>query len=748
MRKPTSLSGGAIVITYEVCRIFNCKNEYNRGVMQDLNATFRPVPQELVIRSIIREQLINSNKSNLDLLTEGMAADLAQDAIQFAVGAAAEYGIGGAIAVGTFGAGTAVGPAVETAVDAAFAAKEVAATIEAVSAAAKNAGDFANMLKQAIDGFGGDFGGYYDKLKEAVQITVSKMSEDGKAKVDEIVEKLKEVVEGIVSEIVGAIESGIKLIIPDATAGLAAAKAVGAAIKALSENAYDALTGAIESVDFLNDAITNPDQVVDYFEDILKQIAEKLVDVGEYFNEMSWPKAILAGGPAGGVILKKLGPKGFDELAGLLEKSIPDIVKVIETVLTKVIPALFACLGIYQILMKDEYKTDEMKKEEKEGGPSAIDVEKPKMKSLVAGVERQYISKLVSETIEENRSLIDSQPRIPRRIYEEEYVRKVLGIDLPLNESYPYSPAIQERILEEQLQLEGFFSDFKKLGGDAKNSALALRYIMEDPSRISSYVDLIKDDLKESYESLKEFLSNVVESLKAVIGAGLGEIDDLAKNIQTAIDWASGLLEKIKTLVEKAMGTAGWKGAMIISGALVGIGYVWSMFKDSSGSIIDGLGKVTGMLKSKLESFNLSSVSLTELMYASDLKNLLQEQSLGEKVKSKLSEILKELMSKVKEVGPKVVAGLAVNALSGALTGGVATAFKALQSVFGGAKVVFQFLGGPLEKFVSKIKNPEKETKEAEAGEDDPTEKEVKKESVMMTRREVNMLIRRSLRTV
>jgi len=68
--------------------------------------------------------------------------------------------------------------------------------------------------------------------------------------------------------------------------------------------------------------------------------------------------------------------------------------------------------------------------------------------------------------------------------------------------------------------------------------------------------------------------------------------------------------------------------------------------------------------------------------------------------------------------------------------------------VFGGAKVVFQFLGGPLEKFVSKIKNPEKETKEAEAGEDDPTEKEVKKESVMMTRREVNMLIRRSLRTV
>ena len=93
------------------------------------------------------------------------------------------------------------------------------------------------------------------------------------------------------------------------------------------------------------------------------------------------------------------------------------------------------------------------------------------------------------------------------------------------------------------------------------------------------------------------------------------------------------------------------------------------------------------------------------------------------------------------------MAGLAVNALATALTGGVATAFKALQSVFGGAKIVFQFLGKPLEKFVSKIKNPEKETKEAEAGKDDPTEKEVKKESVVMTKRALSLLISRELRT-
>ena len=708
--------------------------------MQNVDVTFRPIPQELVIRSIIREQL------NQDvLLTEGIAADLAQDAIQFAIGAAAEYAIGGAIAVGTFGAGTAVGPAIETAVDAAFAAKEVASTIESVSAAAKNAGEFASMLKQAIDGFGGDFGGYYEKLTEAVQVTVSKMSEGGKAKVDEIVESLKKVVEDIVSEIVGAIESGIKLVIPDATAGLAAAKAVGAAIKALAENAYDALTSAIESVDFLNDAITNPDQVVDYFEDILTQIADKLKEVGEYFNEMSWPKAILTVGPAGGAILKKLGPKGMDELAGMLEKSIPDIVKVIDTVLTKVMPALFACLGIYQILMKDEYKTDEMKAEEKEGGPKAIDVD-TKEPNPITGESKKYLHNLISETIEENRSLIDSQPRIPRRIYEEEYVRKVLGIDLPLNESYPYSPAIQERILEEQLQLEGFFSGFKKLGGDTKNSALALRYIMEDPSRISSYVDIIKGDLQESYEALKEFLENVTQSLQTVLNSALGGVDEFVDDLKKAANWASGLLDKITELVKGALSTKGWKGAMVISGALVGIGYVWSMFSKSAPKIVEGLSKVVKTVSSKMESSLLSLPSLLEVF---DTSSVLNEQSKVDKAKAQLSNVMKDLMGGIKKVGPKVVAGLAINTLAGALTGGVGTAFKALQATFGGAKIVFKFLGGPLEKFVNKIKNPEKETKEAEAGKDDPTEKEVKKEStVILTRSQLRSIVNRSINTV
>ena len=38
-----------------------------------------------------------------------------------------------------------------------------------------------------------------------------------------------------------------------------------------------------------------------------------------------------------------------------------------------------------------------------------------------------------------------------------DYVQYVLGIQIPLNESVPFSAALSQRILQEQLLLEGFF---------------------------------------------------------------------------------------------------------------------------------------------------------------------------------------------------------------------------------------------------------------------------------------------------
>jgi len=346
--------------------------------------------QEKLIRFTVREQMLLTNsRSNLDMLTEGIATDLAKDAIQFAVGAAAEYGLG-AVTLPAYGAGLAVGPASETVVDAAFAAKDVADGVQAVVSAAKSAGEFAGMLGGAIKGFGGDFDSYYDKLKQIVQDGLEKFTKGDYSKVDEIVEKLKEAIRELIAEIVGPIEKGIKLIIPDASIGLAAAKAVGQAIKSLSENAYSGITTAIKSVDMLNDAVTNPDKVVKFFKEVLTQLAEMLNSVGEYLNDMSWAKALLIGGPVTGTMLKKLGPDGMEKLSKTLTKATPEIISIVNSVVKKVMPALFASLGIYQILVKGEYKKDGKGKKDSKDNKS--DEKETKSESLVRLYIRESFS--------------------------------------------------------------------------------------------------------------------------------------------------------------------------------------------------------------------------------------------------------------------------------------------------------------------------------------------------------------------
>ena len=135
-------------------------------------------------------------------------------------------------------------------------------------------------------------------------------------------------------------------------------------------------------------------------------------------------------------------------------------------------------------------------------------------------------------------------PEIRDRIYNEEYVRVVLGIDLPLNESRPYSVELQQRILEEQLLLEGFFSDFKKLGGDTKNAALALRYIMQDSSRLQEYMGLVKESLEDAYKSLAGFLESILEAVE-------GLSTKVASALKKVSEWASNLLKKVKSLKKK-----------------------------------------------------------------------------------------------------------------------------------------------------------------------------------------------------
>ncbi len=296
-------------------------------------------------------------------------------------------------------------------------------------------------------------------------------------------------------------------------------------------------------------------------------------------------------------------------------------------------------------------------------------------------------------------------PEIRDRIYNEEYVRVVLGIDLPLNESRPYSVELQQRILEEQLLLEGFFSDFKKLGGDTKNAALALRYIMQDSSRLQEYMGLVKESLEDAYKSLAGFLESILEAVE-------GLSTKVASALKKVSEWASNLLKKVKSFVEGALAGDGWKGAMILSGALVGIGFIWSKLEGPAPKILEGLAN----LKEAVEE---SALLAGSYLFEGEDEEEVPEDSKAGKIIKKITSLL---FTVVKKIGAKAFKGLAVDTIGAALTGGISAAFKALKALYGGSKIVFMFLGDPIKKFLGKIKNPEEEAEEAEEGEDDPTD--------------------------
>ena len=266
---------------------------------------------------------------------------------------------------------------------------------------------------------------------------------------------------------------------------------------------------------------------------------------------------------------------------------------------------------------------------------------------------------------------LDLRSPVEKLIYNESYVRGVLGIDVPLNESYPYSYELQERILQEQLLLEGFFDDFKKLGSDTKNAALALRYIMQDSSRLEQYMGLVKSDLESVYKPLAGFLEKIIESVE-------GLSTKVANALKKVSEWAQGLLKKIKSFVESALAGSGWKAAMAVSGALVAVGFIWTKLEGVAPKIVEKLSELSD---------SVSEVALPTGVYLFE----------GEESE---------------ELDPDSKVGKVV----------IFAAFKALKALYGGSKVVFGFLGGPIEKFLSKIKNPKEEAEEAEEGEDDPTE--------------------------
>lgn len=330
------------------------------------------------------------------VLTEGKGADMVKDAVQYAVGAAAEYGVGaagGALTLPAGAEGVAAGPAVETVIDSIYAADSVKSAVEGVVGLNQTAGQYADLIKKAYNSYSpNNWKVFYGNLRKLVQQVLKSFS-GARRSIDKAVKELKELLEGMINALTRPIEKAIQFVIPDATLGMAASKGIGTALKSMSENAYDLATGAIDKVSVLKNFVSDPDIALGFFGDLIDTLVDLLRKVADKIDNSSslaaWTTGALlgiAGGPGAWLAMaltKGVGPKALRAAADELEKRKPLMLDLVSKILKIVVPYMMISLALFQIMMRGEYNIG--------GTPAEASVAEARLRSKVRSLVREEL---------------------------------------------------------------------------------------------------------------------------------------------------------------------------------------------------------------------------------------------------------------------------------------------------------------------------------------------------------------------
>ena len=175
-----------------------------------------------------------------------------------------------------------------------------------------------------------------------------------------------------------------------------------------------------------------------------------------------------------------------------------------------------------------------------------------------------------------------------------EYVTGVLGIQIPLNESYPYSPALTEEILQEHLLYEGFISSLmdkaKKETGKIKDLFVTLYKIFQEPDDIDRFIYLLDNKV----------IKRVANAFRKVF----------KKLHQSSIsDFIEGISQKFEDLLGKYSDMSiGWKKAMAGTSIALMLQFIYDKAKDLLNSVFemsseDIIGSVVTSIKTELTDF-------------------------------------------------------------------------------------------------------------------------------------------------
>lgn len=281
----------------------------------------------------------------------------AKDAVQYLIGAAVEYGI----TVPSLGTGAPVGAIAETIVDAVFTVESVASAVAAINNVAKEAGEFSDILNQAMaakDKIASSLDDFYNDVSEVLRAGLVKLGKNSQEKMKELAEALSDVVKKMTTKIADAIGDAFKLLIPEATIGLVVGELVQAGLESAAENSFNVAKEALAKLGKYGSMVTDPSKAVSFFSDAMDKIIEFMKETATKLEDRSLLTAIVTGGAAGALV-KTLGPPGLEKIADLMEQKKGEILALVEKIVNVVIPATFTLLALNQILLKGEFMPKE-----------------------------------------------------------------------------------------------------------------------------------------------------------------------------------------------------------------------------------------------------------------------------------------------------------------------------------------------------------------------------------------------------
>jgi len=312
-------------------------------------------------------------------------------------------------------------------------------------------------------------------------------------------------------------------------------------------------------------------------------------------------------------------------------------------------------------------------------------------------ITKSQLRRIISEEVRYNSVPIYLRAKpCPDYAFEHSHVTNVLGIKLPLNESYPYSPAIQRKIIQEQLLFEGFFGDLLQKGKDKLISAAegVKKFGKEAWSILQGFYLAVKDGAAKSLagsiakKAINKFFSPIYAALKwLATKLPNWNMPTFASMAEKGLD----LLDKMK---DKLNSIEGWKAVAMHSGVAIGLQWLWNKI----GDWIDALKEmVGGNFKAAMG---------------------LGENDGGSEDVSKIEEIKEWLKGTAKEALTGLIGGEFIKKIA-ALTAETSVAgwWTAAKKAGEGAQLVIDALGAATQRFINrhtvKLEMPAEEQNES-----------------------------------